>query len=270
MMQSSNQVLEFNKRCHNAIAHKYVKRHSDIFNSIEQQRLASSLKQACQNINKNALLLDLGCGSGNLTNHLLGLGFNVTSADISEEFLNMVMESHKGNPLHSVQLLTGDLDCDFTGKKFDGIFVYSVLHHLPDYIGAIRTMANLLNPGGILYIDHEASPSFWENKDAYRQLQRKSIVKKAASKIKNIFDWRWYLCRWKMMYNPRFQPEGDIHVWPDDHIEWNLIDTALKDSGMVNKYACDYLVYQNHYEFKRFQAYGRLVSDMRMVVYTKL
>jgi hypothetical protein len=38
-----------------------------------------------------------------------------------------------------------------------------VLHHLPDYVGAIQRLSVFLKKGGILYLDHETSPFYWKS-----------------------------------------------------------------------------------------------------------
>jgi ubiquinone/menaquinone biosynthesis C-methylase UbiE len=54
-------------------------------------------------------------------------------------------------------------DLSFEEGKFDLITCYSVLHHLPDYIGTLRCFSVFLKKGGIMYLDHEASPFYWKN-----------------------------------------------------------------------------------------------------------
>ncbi len=49
----------------------------------------------------------------------------------------------------------------FRVGEFDLVTSYSVLHHLPDYVSALRTLCGYLKKGGVVYIDHEASPYYW-------------------------------------------------------------------------------------------------------------
>jgi hypothetical protein len=53
-------------------------------------------------------------------------------------------------------------DLSFNRDSFDLITFYSVLHHLPDYVAALRVLSGFLKKGGVMYIDHEASPSYWK------------------------------------------------------------------------------------------------------------
>jgi ubiquinone/menaquinone biosynthesis C-methylase UbiE len=51
----------------------------------------------------------------------------------------------------------------FDRDEFDLITCYSVLHHLPDYADAIQRLSVFLKKGGVMYLDHEASPFYWES-----------------------------------------------------------------------------------------------------------
>jgi ubiquinone/menaquinone biosynthesis C-methylase UbiE len=53
-------------------------------------------------------------------------------------------------------------DVDVGAGSFDLITCYSVLHHLPDYEGALKRLCGFLNRGGVMYLDHEASPYYWK------------------------------------------------------------------------------------------------------------
>lgn len=261
--------LDFNKACHDAVAHEYSKTHLDIFNSTEQLRLMNALAEIKEHVPIGSTVLDFGCGSGNLTDHLMSFGYRVISADVSPKFLDLVANRYEGNPRHSIYLLTGDPSLDLQGMKFGAICMYSVLHHVPDYLRCLESLAHHVTSGGLLYIDHEASPDFWCGQPLYAELQRRSKFRKFKQNYKKLFTLKWYLARIKMLRNPRYQEEGDIHVWNDDHIEWKLVDEALMNIGF-NKHRCeDYLVYQNHYEVKLYAHYKDKVSDMRLSVYKK-
>ncbi len=256
-----------NKVCHDSVAHLYANLHSDIFNPIEQNRLRQALALMGSYLQPKAEVLDFGCGSGNLTRHLIELGYAVTSADISEEFLNIVSSKFNNYENHRTLLLSGNPDVDLNGFRYDAICIYSVLHHLPDYIYSIRRLTDFLKPGGVLYIDHEASPSYWTIQTQYSELQRRSRFRKIVTNFDKFFSFRWYKNKVQMLMDPRFQSEGDIHVWPEDHIEWDVIDLELSKSGFLKLFSEDYLVYQNHYKLIDYEYFREKVSDMRVAFY---
>jgi hypothetical protein len=69
----------------------------------------------------------------------------------------------------------------------------------------------------------------------------------------------------KLFVNPRYEREGDIHVWPDDHIEWPRIYELFEQQGVVIEKEVDYLCYQPRGGERLFDEYRNLCSDMRAV-----
>ena len=41
-----------------------------------------------------------------------------------------------------------------------------------------------------------------------------------------------YIGKVKRIFNPKYANEGDIHVWDDDHIEWDIIDKIMSEKGL--------------------------------------
>ena len=88
--------IEKNIKLHDKIAKKYESTHGEIYNEVEQSRLVEDLNTSHAFIKKDKILaLDLGCGAGNLTNHLLNMGCSVIAADVSTGFLNLISKNLK-------------------------------------------------------------------------------------------------------------------------------------------------------------------------------
>ena len=88
--------IEKNIKLHDKIAKKYESTHGEIYNKVEQLRLVEDLKTSHAFIKKDKILaLDLGCGAGNLTNHLLNMDCSVIAADVSTGFLNLISKNLK-------------------------------------------------------------------------------------------------------------------------------------------------------------------------------
>ena len=71
---TTEDAIQFNIRAHNKIVARYEKNHTEIFNEIEQARIAHTIAQVIEaaGSDKNTLkAIDVGCGSGNLTAHLI-------------------------------------------------------------------------------------------------------------------------------------------------------------------------------------------------------
>ena len=244
-----------NVAIHDRIARKYDARHGEIFNPIEQDRLHRALaraRDAVQTGREPLHALDFGCGSGNLTRHLLELGFTVTAADVSQGFLDLVRSRYPTARLETLLMPGGDLS-GVPDAGFDLVATYSVLHHIPDYLGAVAELARLTRPGGVVYIDHEQNEAYWQDEPAYRAFRAEA----------ERFDWRKYLTpsnywhRLLRAFDPRHSNEGDIHVWPDDHIEWDRIVALLAERRFEVVLDDDYLLSRRLY---RPEVYARHVG----------
>ena len=165
--------IDYNIKVHNKVAKKYHTKHPEIYNEVEQKRLSQEIRNALLLLNKDFAeinALDYGCGAGNISYKLLDLGVNVTSADISEEFLKLIKKNADSNRLSTILLNGKDLS-NIQDNYFDIVFVYSVLHHIPDYLSAIKEMCRVVKSGGLLFIDHERNSDFWNPNKHYIELQ---------------------------------------------------------------------------------------------------
>ncbi|MBS1561396.1 MAG: methyltransferase domain-containing protein [Bacteroidetes bacterium] len=267
--ETSNTLIQQNVALHTRIAGSYDKRHAEIYNAPEQRRLLEALKQAISIAQVNAgtpRVLDYGCGAGNLTRHFLDLGCSVVAADVTPSFLDVVHASFD-SPRLSTQLLNGADLREFTDASFDIVATYSVLHHVPDYLAIVSEFARVVKPGGVIVIDHEANETFWTQNPKLLEFQR--ATKKRRSILDRLSDLTrpaWYAKKWKKLKDPRFQEEGDIHVWPDDHIEWPKIREVLRKSGVDSIHEEDYLLYQAHYDETVYRAFASECSDMHLYI----
>jgi len=74
----------------------------------------------------------------------------------------------------------------------------------------------------------------------------------------------------KELWDSRYQIEGDIHVWPDDHVDWDGIKKILAAAGFEVLMLEDYLLYKRGCPIETYSRYERLCSDERLLAARKL
>jgi 2-polyprenyl-3-methyl-5-hydroxy-6-metoxy-1,4-benzoquinol methylase len=158
-------IHQANVSVHQIEAQYYELLHPEVYSKREQKRVTSKLQMIDKLVTDNRKnALDVGAGTGNLTGKLLQMGYTVTAVDISAEMCAILKRKYRDYLLNSkLAVVCSPIeDLAFKAGKFDLITCYSVLHHLPDYLGALRSLSVFLKKGGVIYIDHEASPFYWK------------------------------------------------------------------------------------------------------------
>jgi ubiquinone/menaquinone biosynthesis C-methylase UbiE len=264
-------ALELNIRAHNKVAKKYERIHGEIYNDVEQARLRESLRTALSFVNTENNIkkaLDFGCGAGNLTKHLAALECEVIASDVSQGFLDLVASRTYATPVKTVRLNGVDLS-NIPNNSVDMVATYSVLHHVPDYLAILKEFMRVLKSGGVLYIDHELSENAWRNNS---ELKKFELVMKGKSipvygkyfVFTNYVDW---LIR--KFINPRYRREGDIHVFEDDHIEWQKVAGTLVEAGGEVLLEKDYLLFKRNYDVSVYNSFMNKIGDMHFLVARK-
>ena len=159
-----------NRAIHDRIAQNYDLNHIEIYNPTEQKRIKQSLQKAVTLIktgSEGVLALDYGAGTGNITKHLLNFGFQVIAADVSSVSLKQMAAKLGDAKGLRTDILNGVDLSNYEDNTFDLVTAYSVLHHVPDYFSIVGEFMRVLKPGGILYLDHEVCPSYWEANQLY-------------------------------------------------------------------------------------------------------
>lgn len=280
MSDDTDRLLAANVRGYRRTARRYERLHGEIFNPREQRRLRDTLTRMLAEVDTHesgaaARVLDFGCGSGNVSQHLLELGADVLAADLSPAFLDLVRDRFAGQPIETLQLNGRDLG-ELADASVDAAVSYSVLHHIPDYLHAVDELCRVIRPGGVLVIDHESSPVEWSDDPVLAEYRARVLEHELAKpkRLRRFIDpWhyrtlgRHYLMQLRRrLGNPRYWPEGDIHVWPDDHIEWDRVEAVLAGAGFEVVASEDYLLYRAGTPEDLHERYSRKTADMRMVL----
>ena len=268
--------IKFNKQANDGISGKYDCLHNEIFNPIEQQRLGRALGTAIKAVKTNSsapgelTALDYGSGSGNLTRHLIEAGINTVSADVSDGFLNLIERNFSHTGLSKTMKINGKDLSDIENGRFDLAATYSVLHHVPDYMQIVKEMCRVLKPGGVLYIDHEVNESYYQRPEQYIEFLKKARpIINLKRCLRLLLDVKGYKHLLRRLINPRYKREGDIHVWPDDHIEWDKIEQLIIEEGLEIVLKEDYLLYKSGYDVDVYNEYKDKCADERLLIARK-
>jgi 2-polyprenyl-3-methyl-5-hydroxy-6-metoxy-1,4-benzoquinol methylase/glycosyltransferase involved in cell wall biosynthesis len=113
-----------------------------------------------------ARILDVGCGSGWLSEYFARLGYHVKGIDISPALITMSRERVARVPYgvdHQTPLVctfeVHDIELQPLAETFEAIICYDSLHHLEDEQSVFRHLAQMLEVGGLLFILEGQKPS---------------------------------------------------------------------------------------------------------------
>lgn len=154
-------IATANARLHRETADLYDGVHPHMVNGFEQRMQREDIATMCRECGpaaapRGCTVLDVGCGTGNLTLQFLARGADVTALDMSAEML-AVLRRKVERAGYAVTIVNQDVESYIAtcARTFDIISLSSVLHHLPDYLTVARDLTRHLSPGGWLYLAHE-------------------------------------------------------------------------------------------------------------------
>jgi ubiquinone/menaquinone biosynthesis C-methylase UbiE len=166
----SYSVTEANRKLYNKL--------SDNYEVIDGRRsedlciwLRKRLKKVIEIVNREANLLDIGCGGGFVVRAAGGLFSKIYGVDISENILK-TLHSNGGFPI-----CADARQLPFKDKSIDVAVMFSVIHHFYDYRPILNEIYRVLKASGVIYIDHDMDRQFFKNfhffVNAYRKFSRK-------------------------------------------------------------------------------------------------
>jgi SAM-dependent methyltransferase len=91
--------------------------------------------------------LDVGCGDGYFTSHLIRLGCRATGMDLSPVGVGL---AQKRNPTGDFRVHDLTQTFPFPDDTFDLVWCSEVLEHLFSPLGVLREIERVLKPGGML------------------------------------------------------------------------------------------------------------------------
>jgi SAM-dependent methyltransferase len=119
----------------------------DRFMGVYSAQLAPQLADLA-NVRGGQTVLDVGCGTGTLTQELVRRvgGQDVAAVDPSESFVGAIRERY---PDVRVELASAE-DLPFPDDSFDAALAQLVIHFMPDAVSGVREMARVTRSGGAI------------------------------------------------------------------------------------------------------------------------
>lgn len=103
----------------------------------------------------NNIILDLGCGTGNITQRLSDNGYDMIGVDNSQDMLNIARE--KSNQNQSILYLNQDMrEFELYGTVAAVVSLCDSMNYITDYedlITVLKLVNNYLDPGGVFIFD---------------------------------------------------------------------------------------------------------------------
>lgn len=208
--------------------------------SVSEVRLSRCMQGELETLSGKRVL-EAGCGAGRFTEILLKHGAEVDSFDYS----NAVDANASNNGGHErLTLAQADIrKIPFAPAAYDYVVCLGVLQHTPDPEQSIRSLWDMVSPGGALVIDHYRWTLRWmlpppirDCVGVYRWLILRLPEASRFGFVKRLTD-RWFPIHWKFRDSifmqrvlRRFSPV--IFHYPgiclkdrQSHYEWSLLDT---------------------------------------------
>ena len=135
-----------------------LKNDYDVFDERGYQRILFEFYKLVE-FRPGMKVLDLGCGTGGFTKKFLGKGLDLYGMDISPKCIEFAQKKHP-----EIHFCTGDIEqTPYKENSFDVVLLSGVLHHFPDFSGALKESYRILKKGGALlaFDPHLHNPMMW-------------------------------------------------------------------------------------------------------------
>ena len=114
---------------------------------------------------KSGIILDLGCGTGTITEILAGYGYDMIGVDNSEDMLELAMEKRMASGYDILYLLQDMREFELYGTVRAVVSVCDSVNYITEpeeLAGVFRLVNNYLDPGGIFIFDFNTEYKYRE------------------------------------------------------------------------------------------------------------
>lgn len=166
-------------------------------------------------------VLDAGCGWGVTLDHLERAGHQVAGMDIGRGGLNKLDKPER-------RLILGDIESgpvpESAKGQYDAVLALDVLEHLDDDAGALRNLASLVRPGGLVILTVPARLDLWSEFDEIQGHKRRYVRHEFREMIERsglfgqvgvVSCWPWLvpLARWSRRRSVRYGSASNSEIY---------------------------------------------------------
>lgn len=174
--------------------------------------------------------LELGAGHGTFTDTLVDAGASAVVTEMSSARARILRSRFRDRPDVQVEF---DDDGDWifrTDERFDLVVCISVLHHIPDYLRAVRRLAELTEPGGAFVC--------WQDPTWYPAMSRPVRAMSTGS----YFVWRIGRGNLRRGLATRWRRGRGIldDSRPEDSAEYHVVRQGVSQHDLVGLLAARY------------------------------
>jgi SAM-dependent methyltransferase len=168
--------------------------------------------------------LEIGAGHGSFTAVLRGAGAEVTVTEMSAPSAGHVAELFSGDPAVRVLHDPEAAWVDTTDDRFDLVVAISVLHHIPDYLGAVSRYVDVTEPGGTFVS--------WQDPMWYARVPRRSLLSAQAAYL------AWRLGQGNLARGLRTRLRRIRGVWDETEVsdmsEYHVVRQGVDELALMS------------------------------------
>lgn len=156
--------------------------HASVLRSHSNRNIANSAAYLEPELRDDATLLDVGAGPGTITVDFARRVAHVTATELDDDALSLSRDLARQEGLHNIAFEVQDVhSLTFPDDSFDIVHAHQVLQHVADPVQALRELARVARPGGVVavrdadyggFIWHPQSPELDDWLALYRAAAR--------------------------------------------------------------------------------------------------
>lgn len=163
----------------------------------------------------NKIVVDVGCGPGNVYANLGGTPRLLIGVDVSRGTLEMAQS------IGYTPLLADAQQMPLRSHIADIVAVNATLHHCDNMVQALKESARLVRPGGTLIVDHDPQLTAWNYKGLAMLLYKCRLS-----------AYRLFMPSLHVPRNERLKAlDTEIHHCPGDGVTAEMFNRSLKPMG---------------------------------------